>query len=194
MQCIDGYYHLLKGVPAEPILFRVLGLIKIGISDAPVISDEINSKIKIFASIIKILDHYMPAVKNNPLIHYYYGLILYQLERFKEASDELEKCLKISDECSWKFLYVKGAIEIKNKAYKDAVREFSAGLIVEERAELYLGRCISYLLLFDETHCEQHPFMEKSFEDLQKFIEIEEDKTKISKWVTKILFYNRAYE
>jgi outer membrane protein assembly factor BamD (BamD/ComL family) len=38
--------------------------------------------------------------------------------------------LKISDECSWKFLYVKGAVEIKNKAYKDAVREFSAGLIV----------------------------------------------------------------
>jgi hypothetical protein len=29
----------------------------------------------------------MPAVKNNPLIHYYYGLILYNLDRFKEASD-----------------------------------------------------------------------------------------------------------
>jgi hypothetical protein len=36
--------------------------------------------------------------------------------------------------------------------------------------------------------------MEKSFEDLQKFIEIEEDKSKISKWVTKILFFNKAYE
>jgi hypothetical protein len=64
-------------------------LIRIAISDSPFISDEINSKMKIFASIIKILDHYMPAVKNNPLIHYYYGLILYQLDRFKEASDSL---------------------------------------------------------------------------------------------------------
>jgi hypothetical protein len=36
--------------------------------------------------------------------------------------------------------------------------------------------------------------MEKSFEDLQKFIELEEDKDKISRWVTKILFFNRAFE
>ena len=36
--------------------------------------------------------------------------------------------------------------------------------------------------------------MEKSFEDLQKFIELEDNKEKISKWVTKILFFNKAYE
>jgi hypothetical protein len=38
MQCIDGYYQLLKGVPIEPILFRVLGLMRIAISDSPFIS------------------------------------------------------------------------------------------------------------------------------------------------------------
>lgn len=36
--------------------------------------------------------------------------------------------------------------------------------------------------------------MEKSFEDLQKYIELEDDKQKISIWVTKILFFNGAYE
>lgn len=37
-------------------------------------------------------------------------------------------------------------------------------------------------------------FIENSFEDLQKFIELETDQDKISLWVSKLLFYNEAYE
>lgn len=66
--------------------------------------------------------------------------------------------------------------------------------MVEEKADLYLGRCVCYIYLFEINEGENNVLMEKSFEDLQKFIEIEEDKDKISKWVTKILFFNKAYE
>ena len=72
----------------------------------------------------------MPAVKKNALIFYYMGIVFYDLGRYKEASDAVEHCLKIADECTWKFLYVKGVIEMKRKLFKEAVREFSAGNLV----------------------------------------------------------------
>lgn len=72
----------------------------------------------------------MPLIKGNPLVHYYYGIVMYGLKRYGQASEALEKCLKIADECTWKYLYVKGVIEVKSAAYKEAAREFSAGLLV----------------------------------------------------------------
>lgn len=61
-------------------------------------------------------------------------------------------------------------------------------------SDLYLGRCISYVILFHSEKEKESIFIEKGFEDLQKFIELEKDKDKISIWVTKILFYNGAFE
>ena len=81
----------------EPILLRILGMIKIALSTTPFISPEINSKKKIFVSILEIMDHYMPAIKNCHFVFYYKGIILLVLGEVDEANDELEKCLKIAE-------------------------------------------------------------------------------------------------
>lgn len=44
-------------------------------------------------------------------------------------------------------MWVKGVVETRLGNYYDAVKEFSAGLILENRPELYLGRSIAFLLL-----------------------------------------------
>lgn len=45
----------------------------------------------------------------------------------------MEKTFKVTEECSWKLLYVKGVVEMMLGNYYDAVKEFSAGLILENR-------------------------------------------------------------
>ena len=100
----------MRGIPAEPILYRIIALMRLALSEYPVLTVDINSRSKIMVMILDCIDHYMPAIKKNPLIHYYMSLAYYDLEKYKEASDALEVCLKIADECSWKFLYVKGVI------------------------------------------------------------------------------------
>lgn len=77
--CVENYYRILKAVAIEPILFRVLGMIRLAISENPYMSEEVNSRTKIYVLIIEVLDHYMPAIGNNPLVHYYYALALYEL-------------------------------------------------------------------------------------------------------------------
>lgn len=37
------------------------------------------------------------------------------LKNYREASDAVEVCLKNVEECQWKYLYVKGVIEINNE-------------------------------------------------------------------------------
>lgn len=49
-------------------------------------------------------------------------------------------------------------------------------------------------MLYDESVEKNGAYIEKSFEDLQKFIELEDDKERISLWVTKVLFFNKAYD
>lgn len=58
----------------------------------------------------------------------------------------MEKTLKIVEECSWKFLYMKGTVEILLQNHYDAIKEFTAGLILDQTPDLYLGRAISFLL------------------------------------------------
>lgn len=50
--CVENYYRLLKGVAVEPILFRVLGMMRLAISENAYISEEVNSRSKIFLLII----------------------------------------------------------------------------------------------------------------------------------------------
>ena len=38
---------------------------------------------------------------------------------------------------------------MKRKAYKEAIREFAAGIMIEERSDFYLGRCLCYIGLFE---------------------------------------------
>jgi hypothetical protein len=42
----------------------------------------------------------------------------------------LEKTLKLTEECTWKYLYVKGVVEMMLGNYYEGVKEFSAGLIL----------------------------------------------------------------
>lgn len=115
---IDNYYKIARGIPTEPILFRIISFLRISLSEDPILSVELNSRKKIMGAILELIDHYMPAIKKNALVFYYMGIVFYDLERYKEASDAVEHCLKIADECTWKFLYVKGVIEMKRKMFK----------------------------------------------------------------------------
>lgn len=38
MHCVENYYKLVKSVAVEPILFRVLGMIRLALSENPVLS------------------------------------------------------------------------------------------------------------------------------------------------------------
>lgn len=79
MTAVENCYRLTKAVAVEPILFRVLGMIRIAISDHPILNEEANSRTKIFELILEILSHYMAAISSNCLVHYYFSLALYQL-------------------------------------------------------------------------------------------------------------------
>jgi tetratricopeptide (TPR) repeat protein len=68
-------------------------------------------------------------------------------EDYLLAKECLEKTLKMAEECRWSYLYVKGVVEMALENYYTAVKEFSAGLILEVRPELYLGRSISFFML-----------------------------------------------
>jgi|688.fasta_scaffold52112_1 hypothetical protein len=39
MHCVENYYKLLNSVAVEPILFRILGMIRLAISDNPMLSE-----------------------------------------------------------------------------------------------------------------------------------------------------------
>lgn len=39
LYCIDAYHRILGAIPVEPILLRVLGLMKIGLSDTPYLTE-----------------------------------------------------------------------------------------------------------------------------------------------------------
>lgn len=131
---IDNYYRFTRAIPAEPILFRVIALMRLALSDDPTLSDDpalsgdhalgtrLNSRSKIMQSILGVVEDHKPAIKKNSLVYYYAGLVYYDLDMLKEASDSVEQCLKLAEECTWKFLYVKGVIEMKRKLFKEAVR------------------------------------------------------------------------
>lgn len=143
------------------------------------------------------------------------------LSRLEESNQWLERSLKAAEDCSWKWLWAKGVIETRLGNYHEAIKEFSAGLILESRGELYLGRAIAFMLLSEATLDPQAPqremggslrvrgdgerskgtkgghreqLVENCFEDLQKYIELESDQEQISLWVSKVLFANAAYE
>lgn len=116
--------------------------------------------------------------------------------------------------------------------FYDAIKEFSAGLILESRPELYLCRAICFLMLsiekqdLDEqsvaaimksvnisaelsgankkervasvqewaTRVRGDVFLQNCFEDLQRYVQVQQDKLQISIWVSRILFATRSYE
>jgi hypothetical protein len=47
-------------------------------------------------------------------------------------------------------LYLKGVVEILLDNYYDAIKEFTAGLILDQSPDLYLGRAVSFLLEGDK--------------------------------------------
>lgn len=103
------------------------------------------------------MDNYSSAIGENSLAFYFRALILLLMGRPIDSCDWLERGLKVAEDCSWRWLWVKGVIETRLGNYYEAVKEFSAGLILENRAELYLGRSIAFLLLSEsksqKTRC-----------------------------------------
>lgn len=81
-----------------------------------------------------MIENYKPAIGDHYLAHYFRSLIFILLEKLEESRDALERTFKVTEECSWKLLYVKGVVEMQLGNYYDAVKEFSAGLILESRA------------------------------------------------------------
>ena len=98
-----------------------------------------------------MMDNYHAVLGSSSLALYFRGLVCLLLGRLQECREWLEKALKIAEDCSWRCLWVKGVVEMRLGNYYEAVKEFSAGLILENRAELYLGRSISFLLLSEEA-------------------------------------------
>ena len=77
-----------------------------------------------------MINNYMPSIKNHHLTFYLQGLVYILLDRLEDAREALEKTLKITEECSWKYLFVKGVVEMQLGNFYEAVKEFSAGLIL----------------------------------------------------------------
>lgn len=85
---------------------------------------------EILESTLEMIDNYKPAIGNHFLTHYFRSLIYILLDKLEESRDALERTFKVTEECSWKLLYVKGVVEMQLGNYYDAVKEFSAGLIL----------------------------------------------------------------
>ena len=94
-----------------------------------------------------MIQNYKPAIGNHYLTHYFKSLIFILSNKLEDSRDALEKTFKVTEQCSWKLLYVKGVVQMQLGNYYDAVKQFSAGLILENRAQFYLGRSISFLRL-----------------------------------------------
>lgn len=96
------------------------------------------------------MDSYEAVLETSALALYFRSLVLLLLGKLQDSNDCLEHSLKAAEDCSWKWLWAKGVIETRLGNYQEAVKEFSAGLILENRAELYLGRSIAFLLLSEK--------------------------------------------
>lgn len=56
------------------------------------------------------MDNYKSAIGSNALAIYFRALICLLLGKLSECSEELEKSLKVAEDCSWRWLWVKGVI------------------------------------------------------------------------------------
>lgn len=92
------------------------------------------------------------SLSAGPIPHYYIGLSEHLLYQQKQARDSLELTLKLAEECTWKYLYVKGVVEMWLGNWYEAVKELTAGMILDQKPELYICRCISFLMLADSIH------------------------------------------
>lgn len=74
--CLDNYYRMTKTIPIEPILFKVLALLRISLTDKPILNQELLSRSKILVYILELFGHYHSVLKGNYLAQYYQGLVL----------------------------------------------------------------------------------------------------------------------
>lgn len=49
---IDNYYRLTRGIPVEPVLFRIITLLRVAFSEEPVINSQLDTRSKIMCSIL----------------------------------------------------------------------------------------------------------------------------------------------
>jgi tetratricopeptide (TPR) repeat protein len=113
-------------------LYKIMLLIKLAIlKQAENEEDSSDASFnEILESTLEMIDNYKPAIGSHYLTHYLRSLIYILLEKLEESREALERTFKVTEECSWKLLYVKGVVEMQLGNYYDAVKEFSAGLIL----------------------------------------------------------------
>jgi len=59
------------------------------------------------------MHNYQGSIGEHSLSLYFRGLICYLLGRTQESKEWLDKGLKTAEDCSWKWLWIKGAIELE---------------------------------------------------------------------------------
>lgn len=59
-----------------------------------------------------MIQNYKVAISEHPLAFFYQGLAYIMQEDYLSAKESLEKTLKMTEECRWSYLYVKGIVEM----------------------------------------------------------------------------------
>lgn len=96
-------------------------------------SEEEKTSQDILESTIDLIDSYKGIFEVNSLALYFKSMICLLLGRAEECREWLDQGLKVAEDCSWKWLWIKGVVEVQLGNYYEAVKEFSAGLILESR-------------------------------------------------------------
>jgi tetratricopeptide (TPR) repeat protein len=143
--CLDIYYQKHGSVPPEPLLYKLALLVRLSLRTST--REHSLSQADILEEAIELMESYQAVLGSHPLALYFRGLICLLLGQLEGSREWLDKALKVAEDCSWKWLWVKGALEVQLGNYYEAVKEFSAGLILDNRPELYLGRSVAFLLL-----------------------------------------------
>lgn len=138
--CMHLYQHAHHKLPVEPILYKVCLLVRTAVSQgshpsAKPISNRSLGPTSVegesfLSSVLEFMDSYEAVLETSALALYFRSLVLLLLGKLQDSNDCLEHSLKAAEDCSWKWLWAKGVIETRLGNYQEAVKEFSAGLIL----------------------------------------------------------------
>ncbi len=56
------------------------------------------------------MENYHSVIGSHPLALYFKSLILLLLGKLNQSKEELDRALKVAEDCSWKWLWIKGVL------------------------------------------------------------------------------------
>ena len=80
------------------------------------------------------MKNYKAVIDNNHQAHFLECLALILQGELVAAKEAMNEALSTVEECTWRYLYVKGVLEINLGSPYEAAKEFSAGIVLEARA------------------------------------------------------------